>query len=137
MRDVVADVPGVVDLQLEPLLPVPQIQLTLDRERALQEGVSVATLAEAIDVGLHGARISPAEPASGRDPLVVTLPPEERSDIDALRRLPIRTTSGVLKPLGDFVLVTSTRGPNEINREDVARRIVVSANVSGRPWDLW
>jgi len=133
VRDVVADVPGVVDLQLEPLLPLPQIQLTFDRERALQDGLSLAILAEAIDVGLHGARISPAEPASGRDPLVVMLPPEERSDIDALRRLPIRTTSGVLKPLGDFVLVTSTRGPNEINREDVARRIVVSANVSGRP----
>ena len=133
VRDVVGDVPGVVDLQLEPLLPVPQFQLTLDRERALQNGVSLATLAEAIDLGLHGVRLRPAEPASGLDPLVVTLPPEQRSDLDALRRLPIRTDSGALKPLGNFILVTSTRGPNEINREDVARRIVVSANVSGRP----
>ena len=133
VRDVVSEVPGVVDLQLEPLLPVPQFQLTLDRERALENGVSLATLAEAIDVGLLGARLRPAEPASGLDPLVVTLPPEQRSDLDALRRLPIRTDSGALKPLGDFILVTSTRGPNEINREDVARRIVVSANVSGRP----
>ena len=133
VRDVVSDVPGVVDLQLEPLLPVPQFQLTLDRERALENGVSLATLAEAIDVGLLGARLRPAEPASGLDPLVVTLPPEQRSDLDAFRRLPIRTESGALKPLGDFILVTSTRGPNEINREDVARRIVVSANVSGRP----
>ena len=133
VRDVVADVPGVVDLQLEPLLPVPQIQLTLNRDRALQDGVSFASLAEAIDVGLHGARISPAEAASGRDPLVVTLPPAQRSDLVALRSLPIRTASGELKPLGDFVLVSTTRGPNEINREDVARRIVVSANVSGRP----
>ena len=133
LRDVVGDVPGVVDLQLEPLLPVPQFQLTLDRERALQNGVSLATLAEAIDLGLHGVRLRPAEPASGLDPLVVTLPPEQRSDLDALRRLPIRTDSGALKPLGNFILVTSTRGPNEINREDVARRIVVSANVSGRP----
>ena len=133
VRDVVSDVPGVVDLQLEPLLPVPQFQLTLDRERALENGVSLATLAEAIDVGLLGARLRPAEPASGLDPLVVTLPPEQRSDLDAFRRLPIRTDSGALKPLGDFILVTSTRGPNEINREDVARRIVVSANVSGRP----
>ena len=133
VRDVVGDVPGVVDLQLEPLLPVPQFQLTLDRERALENGVRLATLAEAIDVGLHGARLRPAEPASGLDPLVVTLPPEQRSDLDALRRLPIRTDSGELKPLGDFILVTSTRGPNEINREDEARRIVVSANVSGRP----
>ena len=133
VRDVVSDVPGVVDLQLEPLLPVPQFQLTLDRERALENGVSLATLAEAIDVGLLGARLRPAEPASGLDPLVVTLPPEQRSDLDALRRLPIRTASGVLQPLGDFVVVKSTRGPNEINREDVARRIVVSANVAGRP----
>ena len=133
VRDVVGDVPGVVDLQLEPLLPVPQFQLTLDRERALQNGVSLATLSEAIDLGLHGVRLRPAEPASGLDPLVVTLPPEQRSDLDALLRLPIRTDSGALKPLGNFILVTSTRGPNEINREDVARRIVVSANVSGRP----
>ena len=133
VRDVVGEVPGVVDLQLEPLLPVPQIQLTIDRERALREGVSVATLAKATDVALHGALISPAEPASGRHPLVVTLRPEERSDLDMLSRVPIRTASGVLKPLGDFVLAKSTRGPNEINREDVSRRIVVSANVASRP----
>ena len=133
VRNVVGEVAGVVDLQLEPLLPVPQIQLNIDRERALQAGVSVATLAQATDVALHGALISPAEPARGLPALVVTLPPEQRSDLDALRRAPIRTASGALEPLGDFVMVTSTRGPNEINREDVARRIVVSANVAGRP----
>lgn len=133
VRDVVGEVPGVVDLQLEPLLPVPQIQLRIDRELALQEGVSVATLAEATEVALHGALINPAESSSGRHALVVTLPPEQRSDLDALRRVPIRTASGALEPLGDFVMVESTRGPNEINHEDVARRIVVSANVASRP----
>ena len=133
VRHEVGEVPGVVDLQLEPLLPVPQIQLSIDRERALEEGVSVATIAEAMDVALHGVLISPAESASGRHPLVVTLRPEQRSDLDVLRRVPIRTITGVLKPLGDYVWVESTRGPNEINREDVSRRIVVSANVAGRP----
>ena len=133
VRDVVAEVSGVVDLQLEPQLPVPQLQLSIDRELALQEGVSVATLANATEVALHGALISPAEPATGRPAVVVTLPPDQRSDLEALRRVPIRTASGMLKPLGDFVLVQSTRGPNEINREDVARRIVVSANVADRP----
>ncbi|ABI45299.1 efflux RND transporter permease subunit [Synechococcus sp. CC9311] len=133
VRDVVGEVSGVVDLQLEPQLPVPQLQLRIDRELALQEGVSVATLAQASEVALHGALISPAESASGRNAVVVTLPPEQRSNLNALRRVPIRTASGALKPLGDFVMVESTHGPNEIYREDVARRIVVSANVAERP----
>lgn len=47
--------------------------------------------------------------------------------------MPIRTASGALKPLGQFVTIQSVRGPNEINREDVSRRIVVSANVAERP----
>ena len=53
--------------------------------------------------------------------------------IATLQKVCFLTASGVLKPLGDFVLVKSTRGPNEIHREDVSRRIVVSANVASRP----
>ncbi len=133
VRDVVAEIPGVVDLQLEPQLPVPQVQLKIDHELALQQGVSVATLAKAAEVALHGELLTPAQPASGRRAVVVTLPPDQRGDLEALRRIPIRTATGALKPLGDFVTAESTRGPNEINREDVTRRIVVSANVAKRP----
>ena len=95
--------------------------------------MSLATLAEATDVGLLGMEICPAERANGRHPLVVTLLPEQRSDLDALLRLPIRTAFGVHNPLGDFVLLKSTQGSNEINDEDVSCGIVISVNVSCRP----
>ena len=133
VRDVVNEVPGVVDLQLEPQLPVPQIQLRIDREAALREGVSVAALARAAEVGLHGTAVSSAASASDRAPLVVTLPAQQQGDPEVLQELPIRTASGALKPLGSFMTFEQTSGPNEVNREDVSRRIVVSANVAGRP----
>ena len=129
----VGKVPGVVDLQLEPQLPVPQIQLRLDRDAALREGVSVEALARASEVALHGQQISLSKSANGNLPVMVTLPTRQRGDLQALREVPIRTASGTLKPLGDFVIIERGYGPNEINREDVSRRIVVSANVAGRP----
>ena len=133
VRDVVGEVSGVVDLQLEPQLPVPQIQLRIDRAAALREGVSVASLAQAAEVALHGTAVSSEAPTSLRAPLVVTLSAEQQGDLQALQELPIRTASGELKPLGSFMSFEQTSGPNEINREDVSRRIVVSANVAGRP----
>ncbi len=133
IRDVVGEVSGVVDLQLEPQLPVPQIQLRIDREAALREGVSVAALARAAEVALHGTTIGQAESSGVAAPLVVTLPTEQQGDLQSLQELPIRTASGALKPLGDFMTFEQTTGPNEVNREDVSRRIVVSANVAGRP----
>jgi nickel/cobalt tolerance cation efflux system protein len=133
VRDVVNEVPGVVDLQLEPQLPVPQIQLRIDREAALREGVSVASLARAAEVGLHGSAVSSAASAIDQAPLVVTLPAQQQGDLEVLQELPIRTASGALKPLGSFMTFEQTTGPNEVNREDVSRRIVVSANVAGRP----
>ncbi|WP_114992097.1 efflux RND transporter permease subunit [Synechococcus sp. UW179A] len=134
VRDVVGEVSGVVDLQLEPQLPVPQIQLRIDREAALREGVSIASLARTAEVALHGTTVGQA-PSSGVSsaPLVVTLPAEQQGELQSLKQLPIRTASGALKPLGDFMTFEQTTGPNEINREDVSRRIVVSANVAGRP----
>ena len=133
VRDVVGEVSGVVDLQLEPQLPVPQIQLRIDREAALREGVSVAALARAAEVALHGTTVGQAESSGVAAPLVVTLPTEQQGDLQSLQMLPIRTASGALKPLGDFMTFDQTTGPNEVNREDVSRRIVVSANVAGRP----
>ena len=133
VRDVVSEVSGVVDLQLEPQLPVPQIQLRIDRAAALREGVSVASLAQAAEVALHGTAVGSQASTSLRAPLVVTLSAEQQGDLRALQRLPIRTASGALKPLGSFMTFEQTTGPNEINREDVSRRIVVSANVAGRP----
>ena len=133
VRDVVGEVSGVVDLQLEPQLPVPQIQLRINREAALRDGVTVSSLARAAEVALHGKVVSPAEPASGRLPMVVMLQGDQRGDLEVLSQVPIRTSSGMLKPLGNFVTMEQVTGPNEVNREDVSRRIVVSANVAGRP----
>ena len=133
VRDAVSEVSGVVDLQLEPQLPVPQIQLRINREAALREGVSVATLAQSAEVALHGTTVGHAPSSGVQAPLVVTLPAEQQGDLQSLRQLPVRTASGALKPLGDFMTFEQTTGPNEVNREDVSRRIVVSANVAGRP----
>ena len=133
VQKLMAAIPGVVDLQLEPQLPVQQFQVRMNRQMALEQGVTAAVLSQAVEVALNGLVVSPAEPASDTPPVVVTLPVEQRGDLERLQQVPVRTASGRLQPLGSFVTIQSVRGPNAINREDVSRRIVVSANVAGRP----
>jgi Cu/Ag efflux pump CusA len=64
--------------------------------------------------------------------VVLRLTDEARNDAEAIRHIPVDTSSGVVVPLGQLAQVEEAKGPNQINREDVQRRIYVAANVTGR-----
>ena len=68
-----------------------------------------------------------------RTDVVVMLPEDSRNNLDALRALPIATPAGTMLPLGSLSRIDYGLGANVVNREDVSRLIVVSANVSARP----
>ncbi len=132
VQSAVADVPGVVDLQTERQVLVPQLQVRVDRERAAMYGLQAGALNEGLETALAGRTVGQVlEGQFGYD-LVVRLPEELRGRPDLIRNLLVDTPSGAKVPLLAVADIQETWGPNQIQHEDVQRRIVVSANASGR-----
>jgi CzcA family heavy metal efflux pump len=127
-----ATVKGVVDLQLEPQLPVPQIQIKFDRDAASRYGYTVGDLAETIETALNGKVVSKVLENQQSFDLVVWLKPEARQNLETIGNLLIDTPDRQKIPLSTIAKIGDGTGPNTINRENVSRLIVVSANVKGR-----
>jgi CzcA family heavy metal efflux pump len=125
-------IPGLVDLQVEPQVLLPQVHVRIDREAARRFGVSPGHLAEDIETALGGRRV--AQVLDGVQPLDVVVRYREdfRDDIDAIRQAPIEIHGGRVVTLDQVADIELSSGPNQILHEDGRRRIVVSANASGR-----
>jgi len=133
VRDAIEPIQGVVDLQLEPQLPIQQVQIAFDRQAATANGLSMQQLAEAVEVALNGKTVGQVvSDGTDRTDVVVMLPEDSRNSLDALRAIPIATPAGTMLPLGSLARIDYGLGANVVNREDVSRLIVVSTNVSGR-----
>ena len=132
VREAMQGVPGVVDLQLEQQMDVPQLQIRADREAMARHGMTVGQLAEAIDVAFNGEVVSQVLEQGRTYDLVVRFPPALRANADAIAGVMFDTPTGQRVPLTQLATIEVTRGPNTISRENVQRKIVVQANVSGR-----
>ena len=132
VRDAMAGVTGIADLQLEQQVDVPQLRIRADRGAIARYGMTVGGLAEAIDVALRGETVSQVLEQGRSVDLVVRLPDALRRDAATISALTIDTPTGQRVRLMDLATVTVERGPNTISRENVQRKIVVQANVVGR-----
>ena len=132
IRDLMAKVPGIVDLQVEPQVEIPQVRITVRRDEAIRYGVSPADVAHALETALQGTTVSEVLDGQRTFDLVVWFEERARNDIDLIRSTQISTQSGARIALGSVAEVLETSGPNTINRERVVRRIVIQANASGR-----
>jgi CzcA family heavy metal efflux pump len=128
----VANIPGVVDLQLEPQVPIKQIQIKFDRTAAARYGLAVGDLAEIIETALNGRVVSQVLEQQQVFDLVVWMPEGDRHNLDIIRNLLVDTPTGTKILLAQVAKVDYGTGPNTINRENVSRLIVISANVKGR-----
>jgi CzcA family heavy metal efflux pump len=131
-RDVMAAVPGVVDLMVEPQIEVPQLSIRIDRQAAARYGVTPYQLAETLETALAGHTVSQVLQGQRTFDLVVWYDEASRNNIDVIRSTLVSTPAGPRIPLGQLADVRAGTGPNTINRENVSRRIVVQANVQGR-----
>ncbi len=131
VRDTMASVAGVVDLQLEQQSEVPQLRIDPDRGALARVGLMVGDLARFIDVALGGEPVSQVLEGGRTYPIVVRLPDSIRAEPEALSGLPIDAHKGRV-PLGQLVTFSVDRGPSAISREQVQRKAVVQANVAGR-----
>jgi CzcA family heavy metal efflux pump len=123
---------GVVDLLLEPQIPIPQIQIKFDRDAASRYGLSVGEISSIIETALNGQVVSQVLENQQSFDLLVWLKPEARQDLSTIRDLLIDTPNRQKIPLGNVAIIDNATGPNTINRENVSRLIVVSANAKGR-----
>ena len=132
LQAALAQVPGVVDLQTEKQVLIPQVRIALDRERAQLYGVRVGDLAELLETALNGRVVGQVLDGQRTYDVIVWYDEPFRDDIEALGEMLVDTPSGEKVPLALLADVREAKGPNIINRENARRRIVVSANVSGR-----
>jgi HME family heavy-metal exporter len=129
LRQRLAAVPGLVDLQVERQVRVPEVTVRVDYGRTALHGLQPAQVTDALARLSNGRVVSTLVDGNRRFDLVVRLPDATRS-AEGLARLLIETPSGWV-PLSEVADVRETDGPNQILREGGRRRIVVLANTSG------
>jgi CzcA family heavy metal efflux pump len=129
-RQQLAMMPGVVDLQVEKQVLIPQLRIQVDYERAALYGLTPAAVTQALDALANGRRVSQIVDGNRRFDVIIRLSDQDRSTT-GLRDLLIATPAGYV-PLGMFAEIAETDGPNQIQREGARRRIVVYGNGDGR-----
>lgn len=132
IRAVVADIPGMADVQVERMTLIPQVHVRVNRERAALHGLRPGEVARYAELALRGRAVTRVIEGRRFYHVVLRLPDSARTDLEAIRAIPIDTPSGRLVPLGLVSDVEEAMGPNMVNREDGQRRIYVSANAAGR-----
>ncbi|GAB1543860.1 efflux RND transporter permease subunit [Scytonema sp. NUACC21] len=133
VNEVMKTVEGIVDLQLEPQVPIEQIQIKFNRLAASRYGLTIGKLSETIETALNGRVVSQVLEKQQTFDLVVWLKSDARQNLDTIRNLLVDIPDrGGKIPLAQVATIDSGTGPNTINRENVSRLIVVSANANGR-----
>ena len=129
LRERLAKIPGITDLQIEKQVLIPQIKIRIDYEQAALHGVAPGTLLRSLEQMIEGERITQVVEGNRRFDLVVKLPENGRG-LQELGNLLIETPTGHV-PLSKLALIEDSDGPNQVSRENSRRRIVVSANTDG------
>jgi CzcA family heavy metal efflux pump len=129
---VIGGVRGAADVKVQALTLVPQVEVAFDRDRAQQVGVTPAMVRDTVAAMLRGIKVGEVFDAQKIFDVVVWGAPDVRSDVFALRRMPVDLPAGGYTPLAAVADVRVTPTPNEITREGGSRRIDVSCNVRDR-----
>ncbi|ATB39661.1 multidrug transporter AcrB [Cystobacter fuscus] len=125
-------VPGVVDLSREQQADIPLVRVRFDRVAIARHGLRVADVARALEVGSGVHVVSQVMEGQAVFDLVVRTEPSRVQSLEDLQELLVTTPRGARVPLRALAHVHRDRGPNEIGRENVQRKLVVSCNLAGR-----
>lgn len=128
-RQGMAKLPGVVDLQIERQVRIPQIQVSVDYEKAAQYGVTPSHVTATLESLLNGRVVSQVIDQARRYDVVLRVSEADRTT-EGLAKLMVETPAGRI-PLSTFAEVVESDGPNQIQRDNGRRRIVVYANSDG------
>ena len=132
IRQKISGVEGIVDLNVEQQVERPQLQIVPRREMLAKYGITLAGFGEMVNILLSGQTVSTVFEGNRAFNLVLKADADSRATAEDLGNILISNADGQMIPLSFVADIVSTTGPNTINRENVARKLVVSANVSGR-----
>jgi CzcA family heavy metal efflux pump len=132
IKSTISDIDGLVDLNVEQQVEIPQLQIKPKREMLKQYGIPINEFAEFIDVAFAGEKVSEVYEGNMSFDLVLRYNDRYRLSIEAVKNTLIDTHDGKKVALKEVAEIVSASGPNTISRENVQRKVVVSANVSGR-----
>ncbi|MFP5502054.1 MAG: efflux RND transporter permease subunit [Candidatus Sericytochromatia bacterium] len=126
------DVPGVVDLSVEQQVEIPQLAIRYDYAELSRHGLTTGDVGETIDMAFQGDVVSKVLEGQRTFDMLIRYPVSARADLEAIGNTLVATPMGGMVPLKSLASLTHERGPNTISRENVQRKLVVSANVAGR-----
>lgn len=132
IKDAVSDVEGVADLNVEQQIERPELKIIPRREMLAKYGISLPRFNEFVTVNMAGEVVSQVYEQGKAFNLVVRADEDNRGSMERIKDLMIDDGQGRKIPLSYVADVVSAMGPNTINRENVKRKIVISANTSGR-----
>jgi CzcA family heavy metal efflux pump len=132
IKNEIQNVEGLVDLSVEQQVEIPQIQIKAKRDVLNQYGITIGQFNEFIDVAFAGEKVSEIYEGNKTFDLMLRFDDANKGKIENIKNAMIDTHEGEKIPLYYVADIVSTSGPNTINRENVQRKTVVSANVSGR-----
>lgn len=127
----ISTIDGIVDVNLEQQVSRPQLHIKPRRELLARYGITMADFRRFVEVALAGEVVSQVYDDGMPYDLTLRVADSNRNSFEAISNMPIDSDQGPI-PLSTVADIVSTDGPNTINRENVSRRIVVTANVDGR-----
>ncbi|MDR1380394.1 MAG: CusA/CzcA family heavy metal efflux RND transporter [Tannerella sp.] len=132
VKSAVDGIEGLVDVSVEQQTETPQLQIRADRDRLMRYGITVEKFNRFVELAFSGAKIGDIYEGQRSFDLVLRLNGDYTGSMDGLKTALIDTPDGGKVPLEEVAQIVSAGGPNAISRENVQRKIVVSANVAGR-----
>lgn len=133
VRDAIKDISGVVDLKVEDQGLIPQLKIYVLREEASQYGLSSGDITSILEKALNGERVAQVIDGQKFFDIIYRFDDMSRSNIEMIKNIVLKIMpNGQRIRVSDVADVYETQGPNEVNRDNGMRRVVVSTNVSGR-----
>ncbi|WP_026600290.1 efflux RND transporter permease subunit [Methylomonas sp. 11b] len=139
IASVIRNIPGASEVKVEQTTGLPVLMVNIDRDKTSRYGLNVGDVQDAVAIAIGGKEAGTLFQGDRRFDIIVRLPENLRSNMEAIKRLPIALPfapgangSVTYIPLAEVASLELSPGPNQISRENGKRRIVVSANVRGR-----
>ncbi len=129
IKSEIEGIPGIADLNVEQQIERPQLQIVPNREMMAKYGITPSEFNDMVEVYLAGKVVSQVYEGNKVFDLTLKAADDSRNSIEEIRNISVDAVDGKI-PFGQIAQIRSAAGPNTINRENVARKIVISANVS-------
>lgn len=132
IKNSISSIPGIVDLQVEKQVQIPQLLIRVKQEALKYYGMQRGEVVKDLETLFQGKEVSQVLDGQKRFDIVLKLPESERNDIAAIQQALMETPTGQLIPVKEIADIYFENGPNTINHENTQRRIIISCNVAGR-----